>query len=134
MPRARLRRGWARPYNRAVQRQLYDVAPSSLGRVAMSNAALVDIVGRAAAESYGVVALAGRSRWSRLLPWGIKKGVEISGDERGLVIRLRVVVEHGLKLAEVATAVRSRVQYEVGRMAALPIAELDVHIQAVRGK
>jgi uncharacterized alkaline shock family protein YloU len=117
-----------------VQRQLYDVAPSSLGRVAMSNAALVDIVGRAAAESYGVVALAGRSRWSRLLPWGIKKGVEISGDERGLVIRLRVVVEHGLKLAEVATAVRSRVQYEVGRMAALPIAELDVHIQAVRGK
>jgi uncharacterized alkaline shock family protein YloU len=115
-----------------VQRQLYDVAPSPLGRIAMSNAAIAEIVGQAAAESYGVVALAGRSRWSRLLPWGIKKGVEVSGDERGLAIRLRVVVQRGLKLAEVATAVRSRVQYEVGRMVGLPIAELDVRIQAVR--
>jgi uncharacterized alkaline shock family protein YloU len=45
----------------------------------------------------------------------------------------RIVVEHGLKLAEVATAVRSRVQYEVDRMVGIPIARLDVHIEGVRG-
>jgi uncharacterized alkaline shock family protein YloU len=116
-----------------VERQQYEVAPSPLGRIAVSNAAIVQIVGHAAAESYGVVALAGRSGWSRLLPWGAKKGVDVERSEKGLVIELGVVVQHGLKLAEVATAVRSRVAYEVERMVGIPIAELEVHVRGVRG-
>jgi len=91
----------------------------------------VQIVGSAAAESYGVVALAGRSRLSRLLPWGIKKGVDVDLRD-GLVVELHVVVEHGLRLAEVAERVRSRTQYELERMVGLPIASLEVHIDGVR--
>jgi uncharacterized alkaline shock family protein YloU len=117
-----------------VQREQYEVAASPLGRIAVSNAAIVQIVGHAAAESYGVVALAGRGRWSRLVPWGIKKGVDVERGEKGLVIQLRVVVEDGLKLAEVGTAVRFRVVYEVERMVGIPIAELDVDIDGVRGR
>jgi uncharacterized alkaline shock family protein YloU len=110
----------------------HEVASSPFGLIAVSTDAIVEIVGHAAAESYGVVALAGRSRWSRILPWGVKKGVDVERRPDGLGIELRVVVEHGLKLAEVATAVRSRVLYEVERMVGIPIAELQVHIQAVR--
>jgi uncharacterized alkaline shock family protein YloU len=116
-----------------VDDEHYEVAHSPLGRVAMSHRALVQIVGHAAAESYGVVALAGRSRLSRLLPWGIKKGVDVERREGGLAIELRIVVEHGLKLAEVGTAVRTRVQYEIDRMVGIPIAALEVHIEGVRG-
>lgn len=113
--------------------QHHDVAPSPFGRIAVSTAAIAEIVGHAAAESYGVVALAGRSKWSRILPWGLKKGVDVERREDGLAIELRVVVEHGLKLAEVATAVRSRVLYELDRMVGIPVAELEVHIEGVRG-
>ena len=52
----------------------------------------------------------------------------------GLAIELRVVVEHGLKLAEVATAVRERVLYELERMVGLPVAEPEVHIERVRAR
>ena len=114
-----------------MERLTYDVAPSPLGRIAISEHAIVQIVRYAAAESYGVVALAG-SRWSRLLPWGNDKGVDVEKRENGLLIELRVVVQHGLKLAEIATAVRSRVVYEVERMAG-PVAEVQVHIEGVRG-
>jgi uncharacterized alkaline shock family protein YloU len=110
----------------------HEVASSPFGDIAVSNAAIVEIVGHAAAESYGVVALAGRSGWSRIFPWGVKKGVDVERHADGLAIELRVVVEHGLKLAEVATAVRSRVLYEVDRMVGIPIAELQVHIEGVR--
>ena len=116
-----------------MEREQYDVASSPFGGIAVSNAAIAKIVGYAAAESYGVVALAGRSRWSRILPWGIKKGVDVERREAGLVIELRVVVEHGLKLAEVGTAVRSRVLYDLERMVGIPVASLEVHIQNVRG-
>jgi uncharacterized alkaline shock family protein YloU len=117
-----------------VEREHYDVVPSPFGRIAISNDAIAQIVGYAAAESYGVVALAGRSRWSRIIPWGIKKGVDVSKQGEGLVIELRVVVENGLNLAEVATAVRARVLYEMERMVAIPVASLDVHIEGVRGR
>jgi uncharacterized alkaline shock family protein YloU len=116
-----------------VDRAQHEVAASPLGRIAVSNDAIVQIVGYAAAESYGVVALAGRGRFSRLLPWGIKKGVDVVQRDDGLVIDLRVVIENGLKLAEVATAVRSRVLYEVERMVGIPVAALEVHIEGVRG-
>ena len=115
-----------------MEREQYELATSPLGRIAMTNAAIAQIVGQAAAESYGVVALAGRSRFSRIIPWGIKKGVDVERREDGLVVELRVVIENGLKLAEVATAVRSRVLYELERMVGLPVASLEVHIEGVR--
>ena len=116
-----------------MERQQFDVASSGSGRIAISSDAIVQIVGLAAAESYGVVGLAGRSRWSSLFPWGIKKGVDVEQRPDGLAIELRVVVEHGLRLAEVASAVRARVLYELERMVAIPVASLEVHIDRVRG-
>ena len=117
-----------------MERQELEVATTEAGRIAVSNEAIAQIVGFAAAESYGVVALAGRSRWSSLVPWGIKKGVDVERREDGLVIDLRIVVEHGLKLAEVSHAVRARVLYELERMVGIPVASLEVHIDKVRAR
>lgn len=102
--------------------------------MAVSADAVTQLVGAAAAESYGVVALAGRGRLSRLVPWGIKKGVDIELGDDGLAVEVRVVVEHGLKLGEVAEGVRERVVYELERMVGLPIASLDVRVQGVRSR
>ena len=115
-----------------MEREPFVIAMTERGRIAITPAAVAQIVGAAAAESYGVVALAGRGRLSRLVPWGIKKGVDVELRDGGLAVELRVVVEHGLRLAEVAETVRSRVQYELERMVGLPIASLEVHIDGVR--
>ena len=115
-----------------MEREPFVIATTERGRIAITPAAVAQIVGAAAAESYGVVALAGRGRLSKLVPWGIKKGVDVGLRDDGLVVELRVVVEHGVRLAEVAETVRSRVQYELERMVGLPIASLEVHIDGVR--
>jgi len=115
-----------------VEREPFVIATTERGRISVTPDTIAQIVGAAAAESYGVVALAGRSRLSRLVPWGIKKGVEVEFRPDGLAVQVHVVVEHGLKLAEVAEAVRSRVRYELDRMVGLPISSLEVHIDGVR--
>jgi uncharacterized alkaline shock family protein YloU len=115
-----------------MEREPFLIATTERGRIAIAPAAVAQIVGAAAAESYGVVALAGRGRLSRLVPWGIKKGVDVHLRDGGLVVELRVVVEHGLRLAEVAERVRSRAEYELERTVGLPIASLEVHIDGVR--
>lgn len=110
------------------------VTTTDLGRVSVSSEAISEIVGSAAAESYGVVALAGRGRLSRLVPWGITKGIDVEQREAGLAIVLRIVVEHGLKLAEVASAVRTRIRYEIERVVGIPVDALEVHIGRVRSR
>lgn len=102
------------------------------GRVAISHDVIVSIIGRATAESYGVVALTGTGRMSRLFPWGVRRGIDVHHGDDGLEVEVRVVVEHGLKLAEVSAAVRERVTYELERMVGLRLASLEVRIERVR--
>ena len=115
-----------------MERGHHVLAATEFGNVSVSEAAIAQIVRYSAAESYGVVALLGQGVWSRFRSG--KKGIEVERRDDGLAIELRVVVQRGLKLAEVATAVRARVLYELERMTGLPVAALEVHIDKVRGR
>ena len=113
---------------------------SPLGRITISKEVVAQIVGRTAAECYGVVGTAPRPgpggvrvRVPRPLARGrLTQGVSVNGGGDGLRIDLHVVVEHGLNLAEVGATVRSRVAYEVERLTGLTVAAVEVHIDDVR--
>lgn len=115
-----------------MEREPFVVATTEQGSVAITRDAVVELVGNAVVESYGVVALSGERRISRLFPRGVGKGIDVELRDDGLAVEIRVVVEHGLKLAEVAEAVRERVLYELERMVGLPVASLEVRIEKVR--
>ena len=107
---------------------------SSLGRISISHEAVAHIVGRVAAEAYGVVAMAPRSPREKLLSRDrLRQGITVGGSaEEGVTIELSVVVEYGLNLAEVASTLRNRVRYEVERLTGLKVAEVEVRIQDVK--
>ena len=121
---------------------------SPQGMVTISPEVVATIAAETATKSYGVVALATGSRLSRLaagrngfdrtalgrllgrlLPPG---SVSVAGDVAGLRVGLRVIVEHGLNLAEVAAAVRAQVGYEVERLTGLPVAAVEVVVHGVQ--
>jgi uncharacterized alkaline shock family protein YloU len=99
---------------------------SPLGRISISHDAVAHIVGRVAAEAYGVVGMAR----GRLLPR--ERGISVGGSADVVTIELSVIVEYGLNLAEVASTLRNRVQYEVERLTGLRVASVEVRIQDVR--
>jgi uncharacterized alkaline shock family protein YloU len=105
---------------------------SPLGKITIANDAVAQIVARAAAESYGVVAMAPRAAIGKLLPERPTRGIAVKGTPEGVRIDLHVVVEYGLNLAEVGASVRSRVGYEVERLTGLRVAAVEVHIDDVR--
>ena len=115
-----------------MEREEIVVSTSELGRIAVSSEAIAQIVRSAALESYGVVGLAGRGGLARFLPWRDPSSIDVRVRDGGVAIDLRVVVEHGLRLAEVSATVRSRIEYELERMIGLPITRLGVHIERVR--
>jgi uncharacterized alkaline shock family protein YloU len=109
-----------------------EVERTELGSIRIANEAVAHIVGHTAAECYGVVGMAGKGLKRLLTRDRLTQGVDVAGTPDGLRIGLHVVVEHGLNLAEVAATVRSRVAYEVERLAGLPVAAVEVHIEDVR--
>jgi uncharacterized alkaline shock family protein YloU len=112
---------------------------SELGRITISSDAIAHIVGETARECYGVVGMAARGPVGKLLGRRerLTQGIQISrgspdADGDGVTIDLRVVVEYGLNLAEVASTIRNRVSYEVARLTGLPVRAVEVHIDDVR--
>jgi uncharacterized alkaline shock family protein YloU len=110
------------------------VAEAIQGEITITTDAIAQLAGLTAAECYGVVgAQAKGGRLGRLVSRDRpERGVDVVRSPEGLVITLRVVVEHGLNLAEVASTVRSHVGYEVSRLTGIPTASVDVHIADVR--
>jgi uncharacterized alkaline shock family protein YloU len=113
--------------------------PSELGRVTIAPEAIAQIVGRTAAECYGVVGMSlrapgpARDRVTRLLPKGKPlRGIVVRNLDGAVGLELYVVLAYGLNLAEVAATVRSQVTYEVERLTGLEVASVDVHIQDVK--
>ena len=113
--------------------------PSELGRITISPEAIAQIVGRVAAECYGVVGMSlraplpARERVTRLLPKGKPtRGIVVRNVDGAVALELYVVIAYGLNLAEVAATVRSQVGYEVERLTGLRVASVDVHIQNVK--
>ena len=114
---------------------------SELGRITISSDAVAHIVGETARECYGVVGMAARGPVGKLLGRRerLTQGIQIArdaaggkGEGEGVTIDLHVIVEYGLNLAEVASTIRNRVSYEVGRLTGLPVRAVEVHIDDVR--
>ena len=104
------------------------------GEITISTDAIAQLAGLTAAECYGVVGAQPKGgRLGRLVSRDKpERGVEVVRTPDGLVITLRVVIEHGLNLAEVASTVRSHVGYEVTRLTGIPTASVEVVIADVR--
>jgi uncharacterized alkaline shock family protein YloU len=102
---------------------------SPRGSITIARDVVAELVAETAARSYGVVGLTPGSRVGKLLRRG---GITVGGDASGLRIGLRVVVEYGLNLAEVAATVRSQVSYDVQRLTGLPVETVEVYVEDVR--
>jgi uncharacterized alkaline shock family protein YloU len=115
-----------------VDRSVFPVASTDLGRISVSAEAVAQIVGHVAAESYGVVGMAGR-RFPRLPGRDrLTDGIEVRGRDGAVDVDLHIVIEYGLNLAEVAAGLRSRVAYEVERQTGLRVSSVEVRVEDVR--
>jgi uncharacterized alkaline shock family protein YloU len=106
-----------------------------LGRIEVSRHVVATIAGHAAAECYGVVAMAARGLRDglaeRLRRENIHRGVEVEVREEGVAISLYVVVEFGTRVSEVANNLANAVRYSVERTLGLPVVEVNINVQGI---
>jgi uncharacterized alkaline shock family protein YloU len=106
------------------------------GLLNISDRAVADIVGWTVLECYGVVGMASpnlRQGVAALLARDrLHQGIKIEQTVDHLRIKLYIIVEYGLNVAEVAGNVRSQVAYNVERMTGRPVTGLHIYVQGVR--
>jgi uncharacterized alkaline shock family protein YloU len=110
--------------------------PVVSGELVIPNEVIAQIVGLTVLECYGVVGMAARNLTQGvaglLSRERIDQGVGVRRETGGLAIELFLIVEYGLNLAEVASTVRSRVQYTVEKLTGMPVGGVQIHVQGVR--
>src|SRR4029078_3150536 len=111
-------------------------SPEVEGELVMPNEVIAQIVGLTVLECYGVVGMAAKGLTQGgaglLSRERIDQGGGVRRDGGSLGIDLYIIVEYGLNLAEVASTVRSRVQYTVEKLTGLTVGSVQTHVQGVR--
>lgn len=107
------------------------------GKIEVAPQAIATIAGRAVAECYGVVGIAARRSHrpglvELLPPEQYSRGVEVRFNGGQLVIDVHVVLEHGLRISEIAHNIMQGVKFAVERALSLPVAAVNVNVQALR--
>jgi uncharacterized alkaline shock family protein YloU len=119
-------------------RQVTVVGPheTAEGRMVITDRAIADIVGWTVLECYGVVGMASpnlrRGVAALLSRDRLHQGIRVEQGPDQLRIKLYIIVEYGLNVAEVAGNVRSQVAYNVQRMVGRPVTALQIYVQGVR--
>jgi uncharacterized alkaline shock family protein YloU len=106
------------------------------GHLNITDRAIADIVGWTVLECYGVVGMASPSLRqgvaSLLTRDRLHQGIKVEQAADQVRIKLYIIVEYGLNVAEVAGNVRSQVAYNVEKMTGRPVSGLHIYVQGVR--
>jgi uncharacterized alkaline shock family protein YloU len=110
--------------------------PKIEGHLLVTDGAIADIVGWTVLECYGVVGMASpnlRLGVASLLSRDrLHQGIVVEQAGEQLKIKLYIIVEYGLNVAEVAGNVRSQVSYNVEKMTGRPVTSLQIYVQGVK--
>ncbi len=112
-------------------------AIDELGKVEISPHAVATIAAEAVIErGYGVVGLAAKrlrnGQAEVLRPEHYRDGIEVKFEEDQIILELYVIVEYGLRIAEVAHNVMRNVKFEVEKHLGMPVKFVNVNVQGLR--
>jgi uncharacterized alkaline shock family protein YloU len=106
------------------------------GKIEVSSQAIATIAGRVVAECYGVVGIAARhprlSTVEILPPEHYGRGVLVRFANDHVTIDVYVVLEHGLRITEIAHNIMENVKFAVERTLGLRVVRVNVNVQALR--
>lgn len=110
--------------------------PSRPGKIEISPQAVAALAGHAVIQCYGVVGITTRHPrfgvLSLLPPEQYGRGIEVRFISDHIAIDVYVVLEHGLRISEIAHNLIKDVKYEVEQALGLSVVEVNVNVQALR--
>lgn len=107
-----------------------------LGSVEVSPRVVAVLAARAAGDCYGIVGMSARGLRDGLAELlnrdNAERGIELRVSDEGLAVELYVVVDHGVRILEVAHNLMNAVAYSLEKHLSVPVLEVNVNVQGIR--
>ena len=114
---------------------------NEIGTIYITEEVMLRVVGYAALECYGIVAMSSKRATDGLVEWlgreNLAKGVQIrqvhtEGQADMLDVDLFVIVEYGVSIAEVCKTIVDIVRYKLESMTGIQVRKINVTVEGVR--
>ncbi|MHB1502028.1 MAG: Asp23/Gls24 family envelope stress response protein [Candidatus Dormibacteria bacterium] len=108
----------------------------SLGSVELSPRVVSALAARLAADCQGVAGMSGRGLRDGLAELlnreNFERGIDLRIEDDGIGLDLFVIVEHGVRVLEVAHTLMSTVVHGLERHLGVRVLEINVNVQGIR--
>ena len=106
------------------------------GNLHVANDVLADLVGNAALECYGIVAMSSKRAKDGLVEWlgreNLSRGVQVRMVDEQLDVDLLIVVEYGISVAEVCKTIVEQVRYKLESMTGVKVRSVNISVEGIR--
>ena len=109
---------------------------NDIGTIYITEDVMLKVVGYAALECYGIVAMSSKRAKDGLVQWlgreNLSKGVRVElGEEDTVKVEISFLALFGHNICEVAKQVQDNVKSQIESMTGLHVVEINVHVGGV---
>ena len=110
---------------------------NEFGSINISNDAIAQVAGNAAAQCYGVVGMSNKRNLKSEIREILKienysKGVSVSKRKDTFEVDLYIVVGYGLRITEIVSLVQKKVAFDLEKTFNLKFSKINVYVQGVQ--
>ena len=124
------------PWYEEVVKTMECKIKNDAGTIYITEDVLLKVVGYAALECYGIVAMSSRRAKDGFVEWlgreNLSKGVQIRNVGDMLDVDLFIIVEYGISIAEVCKTIVDTVRYKLESMTGVKVRKVTVSVEGIR--
>ena len=106
---------------------------TSLGKINISNKAIVSLIADTVLGSYGVVGVCAKDEKAVILPKDkLDKVISLKEEKEGYVCSLSIVVALGVKVTEIIRSVQKEIRYVVESTFNIRLAKVNIFVQDLK--
>ena len=109
---------------------------NDIGTIYINEDVLLKVVGYAALECYGIVAMSSKRAKDGIVEWlgreNLSKGVQLRMVEDMLDVDLYIVVEYGIFVSVVCKTIVEVVKYKLESMTGVKVRKVNISVEGIR--
>lgn len=109
---------------------------NEVGTIYISEDVMLKVVGYAALECYGIVAMSSKRAKDGIVEWlgreNLSKGVQIKSVDEMVDVDLFIVVEYGISVTAVCTSIKEVVKYKLESMTGIKVRNVNITVEGIR--
>ena len=109
---------------------------NDIGTIYITEDVMLKVVGYAALECYGIVAMSSKRAKDGLVEWlgreNLSKGVQLRLADDKLDVDLFIIVEYGISVAEVCKTIVETVKYKLESMTGVTERRVNISVEGIR--